>query len=155
MTLLIKIRPAYSQIDTVRELFNEYTRMLGVNLDFQKYDEELDSLPGKYALPDGRLYIAILEGLTAGCIGLRRFDHSSCEMKRLFVRPQFRGLKIGRLLAEQVIRDAKRMGYKHMVLDTLTQLETASVLYRNLGFYEIEPYYLNPLDQPIYMRLDL
>ncbi len=151
----IEIRAAYEEIDSVRGLFNEYTHMLGVNLDFQKYDEELDGLPGKYDRPDGRLYVALVEDQIAGCIGLRRFDASTCEMKRLFVRPQFRGVKVGRLLAEKVIQEAKMMGYKHMVLDTLTQLETASILYKSLGFCEIEPYYLNPLDQPIYMRLDL
>jgi len=153
--LKIEIRAAYEEIDSVRGLFNEYTHMLGVNLDFQKYDEELDGLPGKYDLPDGRLYIAKVEDQTAGCIGLRRFDDSACEMKRLFVRPQFRRLKVGRLLAEKVIQEAKMIGYKHLVLDTLAQLETASILYKSLGFYEIEPYYLNPLDNPLYMRLDL
>jgi ribosomal protein S18 acetylase RimI-like enzyme len=149
-----EIKPAYEEIDNIKTLFAEYTQMLGVNLDFQNYQKELEQLPGKYALPDGRLYIAYAENQVVGCIALRRIDDATCEMKRLYVRPEFRGKKIGQMLAEQIIEDAVKLKYDYMVLDTLAILKSALNLYKNLGFYEIEPYYQNPLDNVIYMRLD-
>lgn len=148
----IVIKPAYDEIDSVRVLFKEYTQMLGVNLDFQNYERELDELPGKYALPDGRLYIACAKEKAIGCIALRRIDAAVCEMKRLYVKPEFRGHKVGQLLADRIIEDAAKLEYAYMVLDTLTKLESAVNLYRKLGFYEIEPYYKNPLQNVIYMR---
>ncbi|MEN6461093.1 MAG: GNAT family N-acetyltransferase [Syntrophomonas sp.] len=151
----IKIKPAYDEIESIKTLFTEYTQMLGVNLDFQNYKQELEQLPGKYALPDGRLYIAYDENKTKGCIALRKITDTICEMKRLYVRPEFRGQKIGQMLAEQIIEDAAKLKYKYMVLDTLAKLKSAVILYKKLGFYEIEPYYQNPLENVIYMRLDL
>ena len=150
-----EISLAYDYIDEVKGLFEEYTKMLGVNLDFQHYDEEINSLPGKYIMPDGRLYLAYYNGNLAGCIGLRKFDKDTCEMKRLFVRSEFRGLKIGKLLSLKVINDAKKLGYKTMYLDTLSTLENAVYTYKNLGFKEIEPYYKNPLEDVLYFKLDL
>jgi len=151
----IKIKPAYDEIKSIKTLFAEYTQMLGVNLDFQNYEKELEQLPGKYALPDGRLYIAYAENKAAGCIALRRIDDAICEMKRLYVRPEFRGQKIGQMLAGQIIEDAAKLKYDFMVLDSLATLKSAVTLYKKLGFYEIEPYYQNPLDNVIYMRLAL
>lgn len=151
----VRIKPAYDEIDCVKALFTEYTQMLGVNLDFQNYEQELEQLPGKYALPDGRLYLAYAENKAIGCIALREINDVICEMKRLYVKPKFRGKKIGQMLADQIISDAAQLKYDYMVLDTLTSLKSAIILYKKLGFYEIEPYYENPLENVIYMRLKL
>lgn len=151
----IIIKPAYDEIENIRILFTEYKQMLGVNLDFQNYEQELEQLPGKYALPDGRLYIACNDDQATGCIALRKINVENCEMKRLYVRPEFRGHKIGQMLAEQILADAAKLKYKYILLDTLTTLKSAVILYKKLGFYEIEPYYQNPLENVIYMRLEL
>lgn len=150
-----EIKPAYDRLDEVRTLFREYHKMLGIDLGFQNYDEELATLPGKYLPPDGRLYVIYLEDKLAGCIALRRYDATRCEMKRLFVRPQFRGLRLGRILAERIIEDAKAIGYQAMVLDTLKSLESAVTMYRRMGFEEIAPYYDNPLKDVLYFQLTL
>ncbi|MEA4923768.1 MAG: GNAT family N-acetyltransferase [Syntrophomonadaceae bacterium] len=151
----IKTRLAYDEIPVIRTLFAEYTDTLGVNLDFQNYEQELEHLPGKYALPSGRLYLAYAESDLAGCVALRRIDDETCEAKRLYVRPEFRGLKIGQMLMEQIIRDAAELHYSYMLLDTLATMDSAKGLYYKLGFYEISPYYENPLENVTYMRLDL
>jgi ribosomal protein S18 acetylase RimI-like enzyme len=151
----IIIKPAYDQIETIRVLFAEYTQMLGVNLDFQNYAEELEQLPGKYGLPDGRLYIAFADSKAVGCVGMRRINDTSCEMKRLYVKTEFRGHKIGQMLANKIIEDAVELKYDYMLLDTFATLKKAVSLYKKLGFYEIEPYYNNPLENVIYMRLYL
>lgn len=150
-----EIKPAYDRLDEVRTLFREYHKMLGIDLGFQNFDEELATLPGKYLPPDGRLYVIYLEDKLAGCIALRRYDATRCEMKRLFVRPQFRGLRLGRILAERIIEDAKAIGYQAMVLDTLKTLESAVTMYRRMGFEEIAPYYDNPLKDVLYFQLTL
>lgn len=150
-----EIKTAYDRLDEVRTLFREYHKMLGVDLCFQNYEEELASLPGKYLPPDGRLYLIYLEGKLAGCIALRRFDETRCEMKRLFVRPQFRGLRLGQILAQHIIDDAKAIGYQAMVLDTLKSLESAVTMYRRMGFEEVAPYYDNPLNDVLYFQLTL
>jgi ribosomal protein S18 acetylase RimI-like enzyme len=150
-----EIKPGYDRLDEVRTLFKEYHKHLGVDLCFQNYDEELATLPGKYAYPDGRLYVIYLEDKLAGCIALRRYDDTRCEMKRLFVREQFRGLRLGQILAEKIIHDAKTIGYKEMVLDTLSTLESAVNMYRRMGFEEIPPYYDNPLQDVLYFKLPL
>jgi len=150
-----EIKTAYDRLDEVRTLFREYHKMLGVDLCFQNYEEELASLPGKYLPPDGRLYLIYLEGKLAGCIALRRFDETRCEMKRLFVRPQFRGLRLGQILAQRIIDDAKAIGYQAMVLDTLRSLESAVTMYRRMGFEEVAPYYDNPLNDVLYFQLTL
>lgn len=141
----IEIREAYDDLENIKLLFEEYTRSLGIDLSFQNYAQELANLPEKYALPDGRLYIAYANGVPAGCIGLRRFDAQHCEMKRLYVRDPFRGLKLGELLAEKVINEAKAIGYQAMLLDTLSSMESARSLYKKLGFAEICPYYDSPV----------
>lgn len=151
----IEIKEAYSNLDTVRELFGEYVSSLDIDLAFQSYEEELASLPGKYSRPDGRLYLAYADGSAAGCVGLRRFDRSRCEMKRLYVRSRFRGLKLGERLAEQVIRDAKAAGYSFLLLDTLPAMKNAQALYRKLGFEEIAPYYGTPIEHTRFLCLPL
>ena len=151
----IDIKAAYNDLENIKLLFNEYTTMLGVNLTFQGYDEEIKNLPGKYALPYGRLYIAYYDNKAAGCIALRKFENDGCEMKRLFVRPEYRHLKIGKKLVDKIIEDARELKYKYMVLDTLSNLHEAVSIYRKSGFQEVEAYYENPLDNVLYFKLEL
>ena len=151
----IDIKAAYNDLENIKLLFNEYTTMLGVNLTFQGYDEKIKNLPGKYALPYGRLYIAYYNNKAAGCIALRKFENDGCEMKRLFVRPEYRHLKIGKKLVDKIIEDARELKYKYMVLDTLSNLHEAVSLYRKSGFQEVEAYYENPLDNVLYFKLEL
>lgn len=151
----IDIRSAYDDLENVKLLFNEYTAMLGVNLTFQGYDDEIKNLPGKYAIPYGRLYIAYCDNKAAGCIALRKFEEDGCEMKRLFVRPEYRHLKIGKKLVDKIIEDARELKYKYMVLDTLSNLDGAVALYKKSGFHEVEAYYENPLNNVLYFKLEL
>jgi len=159
--VLIKIELAYDEIDKVKELFTEYQAEIGIDLKFQNFESELAELPGKYALPDGRLYIAALNtNLTgsanlAGCVALRAIDKERCEMKRLYVRKQFRGFGIARALVEKLINDAKTIGYSKMLLDTFFSMKDAIALYRNFGFVETEQYYGNPNNDVLYLGLDL
>ena len=137
----------------VRELFVEYVDWLKVDLCFQGFDEELAGLPGAYAPPDGRLLLAMHDGQAAGCIALRRFDAQTGEVKRLWVRPAFRGTGLGRLLAERLLTEARECGYERLVLDTLSSMHSAIALYRSLGFREIAAYYHNPIPGAVYMEL--
>lgn len=158
----IEIKLAYDYNKEIKELFLEYTEMLVKNdlnfvkyLELQNYDSELENLSDKYGLPDGRLYIVKFENEVAGCIGLKKIDDQNCEMKRLYVRPAFRGHKLSIKMIEKTIDDAKKIGYKSMLLDTLPFLEEAIHLYKKFGFYEIESYNNSPMDTTIYMKLDL
>lgn len=151
----IILKSAVNDTDTIRTLFREYEAFLGVDLCFQSFEEELRTLPGKYAEPKGRLYLALCDGEAAGCIALRPIDETACEMKRLFVREKYRGLGIGELLAKQLISDAKEIGYTLMRLDTLNTLTSAVTLYRKLGFKETDAYYDNPYEGVIYFELTL
>lgn len=158
----IKIVPAYGFVQEVGELFSEYTDMLIAEdasfreyLGIQNYDEELSHLEMKYGLPHGRLYLAYLDDQLAGCIGLRRIDDENCEMKRLYVKPAFRGKHISDRLIRKIIADAKDIGYSHMLLDTLPFLQSAIHIYKRYGFYEIPSYNNSPMASSIYMRLDL
>ncbi len=144
------------EIQTAKMLFKEYAEWLGVDLGFQNFQEELDSIPGKYALPSGRLVIAKYDGDIAGCAAVRKLEDGVCEMKRLFVREKFRGKGIGEALAKRIVEDARKIGYKKMRLDTDEQkMFKAMAIYKSMGFMEIEAYYHNPYDGVVYLELEL
>jgi GNAT superfamily N-acetyltransferase len=145
-----------AQIAQARELFQEYAQSLGVNLCFQNFEQELAGLPGHYAPPEGRLLLGEYEGLLAGCVALHKWEPGICEMKRLYLRPGFRGKGFGRGLAETVIAEARNIGYQRMRLDTIEPIMKDAVeMYRKLGFREIEPYRPNPIAGAMYMELQL
>jgi putative acetyltransferase len=147
------------QINQARELFLEYAESLGFSLCFQNFDEELARLPGDYAPPEGRLLLAYYEAELAGCGALHELDSGAdglrvCEMKRLYVRPQFRGKAVGRSLVEFVIAEARKIGYASVRLDTVEPVMKAAVaVYRRFGFHEIAPYCPNPIEGALYMEL--
>ena len=144
------------QIAEIRELFLEYAESLGFSLCFQSFDQELAGLPGDYAPPEGRLLLALASGRSAGCVGLHKLEVGVCEMKRLYVRPAYRGTGLGRTLAEQVISAARAIGYRRIRLDTVAPvMKDAVELYRRLGFVEIAPYRPNPMPGTLYMELSL
>jgi GNAT superfamily N-acetyltransferase len=138
-----------------RALFEEYAASIDVDLCFQDFSAELDRLSVMYGPPAGALLMANVDGEAAGCVGLRRFRDDICEMKRLYVRPAYRGRRLGRQLAEEVARRARAMGYRTMVLDTLSSMEAAHELYLTMGFKPSPAYYPNPLPGVKYLALDL
>jgi putative acetyltransferase len=143
-----------AQIAQARELFLEYAQSLGFDLCFQNFDQELAELPGDYAPPEGRLLLAEYEGQLAACVALHKLDDGVCEMKRLYLRPQFRGKGLGRALANRIIAEARQIGYQRMRLDTVEPvMKDAVAMYRKLGFKETAPYRLNPMAGTIYMEL--
>ncbi|HEX6650742.1 MAG TPA: GNAT family N-acetyltransferase [Pyrinomonadaceae bacterium] len=143
-------------ISQARTLFEEYAASLGISLCFQNFDQELKSLPGKYAPPDGLLLLATENNELAGCIALRKLSPGICEMKRLFVRPTYRSHGLGRVLVETIIDEARKLGYTHMRLDTLPGLmDKAIALYRSFGFVDIAPYCENPVEGAKFMQLEL
>ncbi len=145
-----------AQIAQARELFLEYAQSLGFSLCFQNFDEELAGLPGDYAPPEGRLLLASYEGRLAGCVALHKIDSSTCEMKRLYLRPQFRGKRLGAALAQSIISEARQIGYQRMRLDTVEPvMGDAVAMYRKMGFREIAPYRENPIAGTLYMELQL
>jgi putative acetyltransferase len=145
-----------AQVAQARELFLEYAQSLGMNLCFQNFEEELAGLPGHYAPPDGRLLLAQYETQLAGCVALHKWENGVCEMKRLYLRPAFRGKGLGRVLAKTIIAQAREIGYQRMRLDTIEPIMRDAVeMYRKLGFREIAPYRPNPIAGAIYMELQL
>ncbi len=143
-------------VNTARTLFIEYSEGLGLDLCFQNFEKELAELPGGYAPPEGRLLLAVSGKQITGCVGLRKIGDRTCEMKRLYVRPEFRGHGIGRTMALKLIEEARTLGYERMRLDTLpAQMSEAIKMYRSLGFREIEPYYHNPVKGAMFMELTL
>jgi ribosomal protein S18 acetylase RimI-like enzyme len=155
--LSVRISDAHhkEQVGTVRELFREYAEGIGFDLCFQNFDQELAELPGKYAPPEGRLLLALEGREVAGCVASRKIGDGTCEMKRLYVRPAFRGRGIGRMLAKAVIDAAGDCGYERMRLDTLSSMNQAIVLYESLGFRRTEPYYHNPSACAVFMEIKL
>lgn len=145
-----------AQIAQARELFLEYAQSLGFSLCFQNFDQELAGLPGGYAPPDGRLLLAERESELAGCAALHKLDAGICEMKRLYLRPRFRGQGLGRALAGRIIAEARLIGYQSMRLDTVEPvMKDAVAMYHRIGFTEIAPYCANPIAGAVYMELKL
>ena len=151
----LEIIDGETQIDDVKTLFAEYAASLGIDLAYQNFGDEFAGLPGKYARPNGRLYLALVDGAPAGCVAMRKLDEARAEMKRLYVRSDFRGAKVGLALTERIIADARQIGYRALVLDTLSTMQRAQALYRSLGFVEIEPYYDSPIPGTTYLSLTL
>ncbi len=145
------------QIAQARALMVEYAGTLGFELCFQNFEEEMRTLPGKYAAPGGRLLLAMCDGKPAGVVALRPLDEPAvCEMKRLYVRPDFRGKSLGRALAEELIVTARAIGYQRMRLDTVPgKMDRAIAMYREMGFREIEAYYPSPVRHTLFMELAL
>lgn len=157
MELIVPSSPR--ELDSVRLIFREYAQSLKVDLCFQDFDRELANLPGEYAAPRGTLLLALVDGAVAGTCALRALATAdypdACEMKRLYVRPAFRGLGLGRDLAERALESARQVGYHCVLLDTLDEMEAARALYHDLGFMEIPPYYHNPIAGAHYLKANL
>lgn len=158
----IKVVYGYDHEDEIKALFTEYTDFLIAGdsnfkeyLKIQKYDDEIENLKEKYGLPWGRLYLVYYNNQVAGCIALRKLSDTECEMKRLYVRPEFRNKGIAKMLVKKIISDAKKIGYSSMLLDTLPFLQTAIKMYKQMGFYEIECYNDSPMNNSIYLKLEL
>lgn len=151
------VLPAHegNRLSEARSLFVEYAQGLGIDLCLQGFEEELATLPGRYAPPRGRLLVALDGEVGAGCVALREIDAEVCEMKRLYARAAFRGKGLGRLLAESIVREGRVIGYRQMVLDTLETMTAARALYRSLGFRAIEPYGHHPYARTEYLGLNL
>ena len=146
-------------LGATRALFLEYAKSLQIDLDFQDFDQELLNLPGEYGTPRGTLLVANVNGEWAGCCAMRPLDSSdysnACEMKRLYVRPQYRGLGLGRRLAEAIMDAGRLAAYDCILLDTLDDMASARALYEELGFESIPPYYFNPIAGAHYLKADL
>jgi putative acetyltransferase len=151
----IRYPETVAEIDMVRDLFREYERALGFDLCFQDFSRELAQLPGAYAPPEGWLLLATVGETPAGCAGIRKIGEAICELKRMYVRPEFRGKKLGRQLGMLLIQEAKRTGYEKLRLDTIGTMVEAIGLYRSLGFRAIPPYYSNPIPGAMFMELVL
>lgn len=148
-----------AELESVRALFVEYASALNIDLCFQNFSQELEALPGEYTAPRGALVIVLVDGQPAGCCAMRPLDAvdytNACEMKRLYVRPSYRGMQMGRMLAESILDLSRQAGYDSILLDTLDDMESARALYQELGFEEIPPYYFNPIAGAHYLRAKL
>ncbi|MGI6331280.1 MAG: GNAT family N-acetyltransferase [Zhaonellaceae bacterium] len=142
-------------IEDVKQLFLEYAQSINIDLSFQNFEEEYEALPGKYGPPHGALILALVDGKAAGCVALHKLSENICEMKRLYVRAQYRGLGIGKKLVNIIIEYASKMNYQYIRLDTLPTMKSAQALYSSLGFYDIEPYVYNPIEGTRYMELKI
>ncbi|WP_400247601.1 GNAT family N-acetyltransferase [Niallia sp. JL1B1071] len=142
-------------MEEVKKLFLEYAHSLNIDLDFQGFDTELNTLPGKYAPPEGIIIVAMVNEKGAGCVALRNIKDGIAEMKRLYVRDEFKGYRIGKGLIEVIIDEAKRLKYEYIRLDTLSTMKKAQSLYESMGFYDIEPYVYIPIKEARFMELDL
>jgi ribosomal protein S18 acetylase RimI-like enzyme len=153
----VVIRPAEDpeSLRQARILFEEYAASLEVDLAFQGFETELETLPGGYAPPSGRLLLGWDGDLLAGCVALRALDRDTAEMKRLYVRPRFRGTGWGRRLAERIVAEARSAGYRRIRLDTLPSMAGARALYQSLGFHDIPPYRHNPVPGTAFLELTL
>lgn len=149
----------HEQLQATRLIFQEYAAELGIDLSFQDFDNELAELPGNYSAPQGALLLAMIDGELAGCCALRQLDSvdypNACEMKRLYVRKPFRRFGLGRQLADATLDAGRVAGYHHVLLDTLSDMESARALYEDLGFQNIPPYYHNPIAGAHYLKVDL
>ena len=158
-TTQLVIPSTTAELEDVRRLFKEYAKSLNVDLCFQNFDAELQNLPGEYASPRGTLLVATVAGELAGCCAMRPLDAvdypNACEMKRLYVRPAYRGLRLGRMLAEATLEAARLAAYDCILLDTLDDMEAARALYQELGFEEIPPYYFSPIAGAHYLKAEL
>lgn len=143
------------QIERVRTLLIEYQQGLGLDLEFQGFTDEVRGLPGPYAPPMGRLWLALADGESAGCVALKSLQDGAAEIKRLYVRPALRGRSAGRALAVTALEQARTLGYRSVCLDTLPSMESAQALYRKLGFRPIPPYYNNPLPGAVFLGMQL
>lgn len=149
---VIRAADAPADVAIARALFEEYQESLGFSLCFQNFDEELATLPGAYAPPEGRLLLAFAAGEPAGCIALRKIGDGVCEMKRLWVKPAFRGTGLGRRLAEALLAEARGIGYRRVRLDTLPSMRAAQALYEALGFRDIPAYNDHPIEGTRFME---
>ena len=156
---IVGLLPAQTPADVVQaqSILREYAQSLAVDLSFQNFEQELEELPGEYSAPRGSLILAHVDGLVAGCCALRPLDNcdhaNAAEMKRLYVRPAYRGLGIGRQLTEAILDAAHRLGYGCVLLDTLDDMEAARALYEDLGFEEVPPFYHNPHAGAHYLKV--
>lgn len=144
-----------SDLPEVTAIFREYVQSPTANLDFQDYEHEFAGLPGKYAEPDGCILLAVVEGRVVGCAALRRVDASACELKRVYVRPEARGMALGRQLVQQMVHTAREAGYRRMCLDVLAEFVAAQRLYESLGFVPAQAVSFNPVPGTRFLALDL
>ncbi len=156
MSDVINIQPARvpEDVPVVRQLFCEYAQSLAIDLYFQDFEAELALLPGKYANPSGRLILAWRGSQAVGCVALRRINDSTCELKRLYVRPEVRALQLGRQLAQRICTEAREAGYQRIFLDTLPTMTAAISLYASIGFMPVEPYVFNPIEGAIFLGME-